>query len=58
MTYLKEKTIKSETVYEGTFLTLKRDKIEKLFNNKLKGNNKKHRGSGRNNTISYPTSGV
>ena len=27
MTYLKEKTIKSETVYEGTFLTLKRDKI-------------------------------
>ena len=27
MTYLKEKTIKSETVYEGTFLTLKKDKI-------------------------------
>ena len=27
MTYLKEKTIKAETVYEGTFLTLKRDKI-------------------------------
>ena len=27
MTYLKEKTIKSETVYEGTFLILKKDKI-------------------------------
>ena len=27
MTYLEEKTIKAETVYEGTFLTLKRDKI-------------------------------
>ena len=27
MTYLKEKTIKAETVYKGTFLTLKRDKV-------------------------------
>ena len=27
MAYLKEKTIRSETVYEGTFLTLKKDKI-------------------------------
>ena len=27
MTYLKEKTIEAETVYEGTFLTFKRDKV-------------------------------
>ena len=27
MTYLEEKTIQTETVYEGTFLTLNRDKV-------------------------------